>query len=269
MSCERFEKSIALYAEGDLAERKARRLEAHLAVCASCRELAESLAASQAALKGLRAESVDARTLEQVRRWVLEQIAAGQGAPRSWLGLAWRYVLAGVAVAIVVATLWSRIHRATPARPVVARAPIGVGQSPDLPPAARQPAAAAKPPDLTAPAQQPATVAPARLPDASESQPAIVAGNRPNGSAATRPAVGASRPPKARAPAVRARPSDLPAQAPPVIAAARAQKHQRAVRRPKAVTPSRPAAQSEPLLVKLETGDPNVVIFLLVDQNGG
>lgn len=191
MSCERFEKWIALYIEGDLAERKARRVEAHLAGCAACRERAESLAQSQQALKSLRAEAVDARTLEQVRRGVLDQIAAGQRAPQSWLWLAWRYVLAGVLVAIAGATLWWRSHRAEPVRPVVARAPV-----------------AAQSPDLGAPA-------------------------------------------------------------PPTVAATRPQKHPRLAHRSNPATPRQPAEESEPLLVKLQTDDPNVVIFLLVDQNGG
>jgi len=74
MNCQAFEPLIALYIEGDLPGQDTPRVEAHLAVCAGCRELLEDLQASQAAVKELGAEAVDGALLAAVRAGVQAKI---------------------------------------------------------------------------------------------------------------------------------------------------------------------------------------------------
>ncbi len=83
MSCTKFERLIALYVENDLAPGEAGVVESHLAACESCREFAEEMRASQAALKMLRNEYIEPSEFEQVRARVLT------ARPRAWLSPAW------------------------------------------------------------------------------------------------------------------------------------------------------------------------------------
>ncbi len=185
MNCARFEEQIVLYAGGDLEERKAHRLEAHLRECATCRDLAASLAEDQAALHDLRAEPADLAMLEQIRSRVLAQVAGRPPAPRPLFGWAWRLALAGSLAAAVLAVFLWRSRRAEPPQPVA------VAQAPQ--------------PVMELPAPAPRRV-----------------------------------PPAPRAP--RRRPAP--------------QRHVE-------------TASAKPLMVKLATDDPNVVIIWLIGQNGG
>jgi anti-sigma factor RsiW len=74
MNCAKFENSLALYVEGDLSDRQIRRVEDHLRACHACREYLESLKASQAEVKSLGSEQLDATVFESVRARVLQQI---------------------------------------------------------------------------------------------------------------------------------------------------------------------------------------------------
>lgn len=175
MSCARWEEKIALYAEGDLPERDTRRVEEHLGECPECRRFAAALAESQLAVKSLRGEAPEAAALEAVRRRVLEQIASEPRVPGFAWGWAWKYGLAGLALAVTGGLWWwpSPSREAAPPAMVV-----------ELP----------------------------------------------------------------RAPV----PAPPPAPAP----------KRRRVARP-------PVVPSEPLMLKLVTDDPNVVIVWLIDRNGG
>ena len=199
MSCTSFENWIALYVEGDLARRKARRLERHLDECPACRDLAASLKESQQALKSLRSEAFDGAALEQVRSRVLGELAARAQAPSWFYRWDWRFALAGLLLATALGvTVWRVARREAP-KPNSARITV---ESP-LP---RPPTAGVVP------------AAPVRK-------------------ATRRRAAHGPKLELARTPAE----------------AIRAESHQ----------------ASEPLMVKLVTDDPDVVIIWLVDRNGG
>jgi anti-sigma factor RsiW len=105
MTCREYEPLLALYVGGDLDGCD---VEGHLADCAECRALLEDLRASQALLKELSAEAVDAALLSAVRAGVLAKTR-----PRRL----WPWVAACAAAAALVMAL-------IPARaPIPKRAP--------------------------------------------------------------------------------------------------------------------------------------------------
>jgi len=192
MTCEAFEKLIALDAGADLPPRETARLQAHLETCAPCRDLARSIGESQAGLRALTEVTLDEDALARWRRGVLARI---EDQPQRRI-LAWRWAwAAAAAMALVALFAVPRMVRRPPSEVPVAHA---------VPPASPSPSRQPQPP------QPPAPVAQA-LPPASASQ--TVAHHHPR---------------RHRAPA--------------------------------------PAA--EPLLVKLETSDPNVVIYWIVEGEG-
>jgi anti-sigma factor RsiW len=91
---------MALHVEGDLAARKAVRLERHLAECAECRAFAARMESSQAAVKALAAEPADESALREVRARVLARIAAEQPRPRAFP--LWRWAAVAVLISISV-----------------------------------------------------------------------------------------------------------------------------------------------------------------------
>jgi anti-sigma factor RsiW len=118
MNCRMFEPLIALYVEGDLPERDTARVDAHLAQCADCREILEDLRASQAAVKQLGSEAVDAALLSTVRTGVLSRI----GEPGPW----WRWT-AGLAMtlALIAAFVMAHPKRVREPHPApIAQAPL-------------------------------------------------------------------------------------------------------------------------------------------------
>ena len=179
MKCSRLEKWIALYVEGDLSRRKARRVEAHLAACDACRGLAEDLAASQAAFRSLGTEPLGAAVFDELRRGVLGRIGGETARPkRRWL---WAGALASAATAAVL---------------------VGVlATRPEAPPA---------PP-------------------------------RPEVARVIEPALPVAPPPRPARPVIRRRAAPKPVVRP---------------------------VKTEPLVVKLETADPNVIIYWIVDSTG-
>ena len=100
MKCARWEERLALAVEGD-----APLPEEHLAGCASCREFLAALEQSQAAVKALGGEPVDAAALDAVRGRVMAQVA-GERPSFGW----WRVWVPAAACAAAMAAfmLWPR-----------------------------------------------------------------------------------------------------------------------------------------------------------------
>lgn len=182
MNCRRFEKSIALYVEGDLAGRKARRVGEHLEACRECREFAARLEATQSAVKELRGETVEEAALDGIRARVLERLGAMPAVRPAW---SWRLASALAAAVLVAGVFWVATDRSAPPLP----------------------------------------------------RPAVVAPPAP--------------------------------QLAVVPTAPRAVTRVAKRRKPAAPKQARPQTQSEPLLVKLETSDPDVVIYWIVEPKGG
>ena len=128
MSCQAFEALIALYVEGDLPGQDTPRVEKHLAVCADCRELLEDFRASQAAVKELGSETVDAALLTAVRAGVLARIDGRRKALWPWMAAA----TAALAL-LAVLTPWRRPAPEQPRPVVVAQAPPSVQAPPNTP----------------------------------------------------------------------------------------------------------------------------------------
>jgi hypothetical protein len=100
VNCSRFEKLIALHVEGDLAGRKSQQVENHLNACPACRRFAREFGQSQMLLKELGAESVDDDVFLAVQDRVLSELSSGQGSaqrvglPASRWAWNWRQPLA-------------------------------------------------------------------------------------------------------------------------------------------------------------------------------
>jgi hypothetical protein len=93
---------IALYAGGELTPGRARRVEMHLRECASCRALADDLAADRAALERLGACASHDLELGSIRAAVMAEVTTLQPAAGK-LVRSPRLALAAVAVAAAVA----------------------------------------------------------------------------------------------------------------------------------------------------------------------
>ena len=76
MKCRYSENDIALFVERDIAPLKLREIEAHLAACDQCREVAEELRETQSVFKSLRGDTVKAGVLAGVRTKVLAEVCA-------------------------------------------------------------------------------------------------------------------------------------------------------------------------------------------------
>ena len=213
MTCEAFEKLIALDAGADLPPRETARLQAHLETCAPCRDLARSIGESQAGLRALTEVTLDEDALARWRRGVLARIEAQ---PQRRI-LAWRWAwAAAAAMALVALFAVPRMVRRPPSEVPVAHA---------VPPASPSPSRQPQPPQPPAPVAQalpPASASPNRL----------------------------THPPQ---PVAQALP---PASATQTVAHHHPRRHRA------------PAPAAEPLLVKLETSDPNVVIYWIVEGKG-
>jgi len=191
MSCDAFEKLIALDAGDDLAPAEAARVRAHLDACPGCRELARNVAESRVALKALSEDAPDEDALAPWRRNLMARIEAAPRRP----ALGWRWTwAAAVAMALLALLVIRTIPRHAPPPPAL----LARVTPPAIPPALLA---------LVAP--------PAILPAPPSVEP--------------RPA----RPAHSHA---RHRPAPTPAP--------------------------------EPLLVKLETSDPNVVIYWILEGKG-
>jgi hypothetical protein len=131
-------------------------VEEHLAVCADCRELLGDFRASQAAVKELGSEAVDAALLTAVRAGVLARIDDRRRAVWPWVAAATAALAAALALLAVL----------TPARrPVTERRPVAMAQAPPR---------AQEPPNPPAAGHRPAVRRARRLPSAKRPAPPLV-----------------------------------------------------------------------------------------------
>jgi hypothetical protein len=111
MTCENWQKDVALYVEGDLPSRQALLLESHMDSCPACRSFRDEFAETQAIFKGLRNETVKDESLDLVRDRVMKGVETGRKTavlPSIPLKRKWAYQLGGVAaVALISLGLWS------------------------------------------------------------------------------------------------------------------------------------------------------------------
>jgi len=84
MNCKSFEEWIALYVEGDLDPARARSVESHLESCTSCQRFAKELEASQAIVKELAVESLDRASFDVVRKRVMQEVNRRQARAVWW-----------------------------------------------------------------------------------------------------------------------------------------------------------------------------------------
>jgi hypothetical protein len=138
MSCDAFEKSLALDAGGDLTPAEAARLEAHLEACAPCRELARAIQESQAALKVLSQE--DALEEDALAAWRRRVMARIEGEPRRRvLGWRWAWAVAAAMALLAVLTAPQLLRRTPPVPPVGQAVPPAAGMPNGLPQPPRPP----------------------------------------------------------------------------------------------------------------------------------
>jgi len=153
MSCRRVQPLVALWVGGDLAPRRARRVEAHIAHCEACRLLAERLRATRVALAVLAEEAPDRAALQLVRQRVLAALAhppAGAASSRAlaWFpSVAWKGALGAALLAIVAAAL-VLVQRAAnrPETPMGTAALSSARPSEAIPPPTRPPQRLEEPP---------------------------------------------------------------------------------------------------------------------------
>jgi hypothetical protein len=90
MNCEYWNLQIALEVEGDLSPRKSRRVEKHLEICPDCHRFARELSQSQAVLKSLGHEAVDSKVFGTIQQKVLNEIASRRAIANSaWWNWRW------------------------------------------------------------------------------------------------------------------------------------------------------------------------------------
>lgn len=101
MSCKKWNTDVALFAGGDLPERRLARVLSHLESCADCRELAEDLRAGRALFRESGDEAIGDEMAMQVRRAVLARLPAenARATPRYW---AWA-LASGMVLAVILA----------------------------------------------------------------------------------------------------------------------------------------------------------------------
>jgi hypothetical protein len=241
MNCNSFKELIPLYAEGDLDPSRAKSVEWHLKSCPSCQRFLKELEASQAIVKELAAESLDPASFNVVRERVMQEVNRRQVRPIWWRFLspalaqwhpAWAVSLA-VLIALGFLLQWQ-----------LWRKPVG-SDRPDGPATVSGPAVRKEGPDSSRPS----------LSEKAEPQP-------PDGGLAIRQFarrhVGLA-PHNVLAPA-EAQPDAVAAETePPVEQGSNLQLEEPL---PADIAPEPPP----PLVIKLVTDDPNIVIVWLVDQ---
>jgi anti-sigma factor RsiW len=111
MKCPKAQNLIALDVEGDLAEKQTPALRDHLAACPACAEFAQEMRESQWALKSLGESVPENAVLLRARQTALERIRFEQSTPgpARWTWIArpqWVHATAGLAVLVCLATGW-------------------------------------------------------------------------------------------------------------------------------------------------------------------
>jgi len=131
MSCDAFEKLVALDAGADLTPAEAARLGAHLEACARCRDLVRGIGESQAALKALAEDAPNEEALALWRRGLLARIDSQP--PRRALGWGWaRDAAAAMALVAFLAVPRKAPPLPTPA-PLARLTPAAVLPAPQPP----------------------------------------------------------------------------------------------------------------------------------------
>ena len=229
MTCTRYENDLALYVEHDLADADAAAVEAHLRECATCPPFLAELRASQAQLKDLASEEMEAEALAAVR--VRLVVAAAAPRPRhdgqvpTWAAAAALILALGALLWIFAIGRWTDPPRT-----------VAVSSPPRIAPTIPSPPAAELSPRSTLPT--PPAVSP-------HMEQAHVRGR------ADRPSV---------VPALS--PDDADQLARAVVAIAR-------VRSVRDTQPDvEPSPEPAPLM-RLATADPDVVIYWQLEPNGG
>jgi anti-sigma factor RsiW len=231
MTCTRYEKDLALYVEHDLTDADAAAVEAHLRECPTCPSFLAELRASQAQLKDLASEEMEAEALAGVRARLV--MAAAAQRPRHD-GQVPTWAAAAAIVLALGAVLWIiAVARGTdPARTVAVSLPPQVA-----PPAIPSPAAAEPSPRST-------------RPDPPAVSPHMERARARRGRTDRQP------------PAPALSPDDADQLARAVVAIAR-------IRSVQDVRPDvEPSLEPTPLM-RLATADPDVVIYWQLDPNGG
>lgn len=253
MSCESFERALALDVTGDLPEREAQALRAHLADCARCRAAGARLARSQAALRALADEELPVDALRSVRRRVRETIAAEpERGPRTVPAWAWTAAAAAALALVAGAIAWRARERGQVDLASTRReAPAAAGVGAEL--ASARPDADAGT-ELASARTGEHEVAP-RAPDRATHGRAAIAERDPD--AVLEAALQRAEPLSAEDADQLARALIYVSQLdglPPV---------------PDEASESEDAATTPATVVRLATQDPNVVIYWQIDSNGG
>ncbi len=231
MTCTRYEKDLALYVEHDLPDADAAAVEAHLRECATCPSFLAELRASQAQLKDLASEEMEAEALAAVRVRLVEAAAAPRprhdGQVPTWAAAAAIVLAFGTVLWVAVLVRWT-----DPARTVAVSSPPRI--APTIPP----PVTAEPSPRSTLPG--PPAVSP-RMEHAAQ--------------------VGRGRADR-RSVVPALSPDDADQLARAVVAIAR-------IRNVRDAEPDvEPSPEPTPLM-RLATADPNVVIYWQLEPNGG
>jgi hypothetical protein len=145
MSCERYERDLALFVEGDLRTADVPAVEQHLASCLRCQAFERGLRSSQAALRSLADAELPEHAIAAARARVL---AAVRTRPRTvWNMPRWAWVAfaGGLPVALCLALFWLGGPREPAPGPTVTQ----MGAQPT--PAPQVVAEQAVPPDSTKP----------------------------------------------------------------------------------------------------------------------
>jgi len=127
MKCPKAQNLIALDVEGDLAEKQAPALRDHLAACPACAEFAQEMRESQWMLKSLGESGPENAVLLRARQTALEQIRLEQSTPEpawwTWtVRPQWVHASAGLAVLVCLAAGWLAL-RGPRSSAVVAESP--------------------------------------------------------------------------------------------------------------------------------------------------
>jgi Putative zinc-finger len=129
LNCKRTKRMVPLYVGGDLSLDEDRAIAGHLAVCGTCRQLAEEFRQSQNFLTEESASPAFEREFyEEIRHAVLAEIALKQDKWKSFLRPRWIYAMTIVVLFVGFAFFLSRWH--VPAqKPVLANTPKSRSES--------------------------------------------------------------------------------------------------------------------------------------------